>query len=336
LTAESLINDCLSRLVEQGVLSLDSQQIEGLSSHPNNRIIQLKGVSFCYKTFREVGPQQVSRITAKRYEQTPLLVMAAYITPKAKAALRQANVNYIECSGNAFIQTNIIYIYIDTNQQIPQVKLDKARRGISKAGVKVIYQFLCDPSLLNQTHRTIAYKAQTALGSIPNVMKSLKEEGFVLKGRNGWMLDDYPTLLAKWVQAFYEKLQPGLLIGRFKPLKPETFYAEWQQLDLVPETEWGGEPAGTLLRAYLKPAVFTVYTTASAPMMMKHYNWQPDDKGPITVYQSFWKDLSDYHPVVHPVLAYADLINSGDQRCWETAQKIHERYVREIADRAAK
>jgi hypothetical protein len=330
LTADTFINDCISRLVEQGVLSLDNQQIEGLSCNPNNETIQLKGVSFYCKTFREVGPQQVSRITAKRYEQTPLLVMAAYITPKAKAALRQANVNYIECSGNAFIQTKTIYIFIDTNQQIPQAKLE--RRRFSKAGVKVIYQFLCDPGLLNQTHRTIAYKAQTALGSIPHVMKSLKQEGFLLKGSNGWMLDDYHALLAKWVTAYDEILQPGLFIGRFKPLKPETFHAEWQELDLGPGTEWGGEPAGALLTAYLKPAVFTVYTTASAPMLMKHYQWQPDESGPISVYQSFWQEQSAHYPVVHPVLAYADLINSGDQRCWETAQKIHERYVRAIAD----
>lgn len=334
MTVSRLINNCLQSLQEQGALDLDDQDITEISNNPAKGTIYLKGTLFQHKTFREVGPQQVGQLTVGSYHHQPLLIMADYITPKAKAALRKANVNYIECSGNAFIQTDSIYVFIDTNRKGSQIEHNKPKRGISKAGVKVIYQFLCDPKLLNETQRTIALKADTALGSIPGVIKSLMEEGLLLKSKKGLILDDYEALLAKWIQAYYEILQPRLFFGRFKPRKPESFYTNWQQLELTPETEWGGEPAGALLTNYLKPKVFTLYTKTSSSALIRHYKWEPDEEGPIHVYQSFWQAQSAHHPAVHPVLAYADLVNTGDQRCWETAQKIYESYVRAIANQA--
>ena len=42
------------------------------------------------------------------------------------------------------------------------------------------------------------------------------------------------------------------------------------------------------------------------------------------VYQKFWQDEEANHDTVPPLLVYVDLMNTGDRRCIETAQKIYD------------
>lgn len=325
MEAEQLINDCLENLKKQGV-ALNDQ--DTMIYHGENDIIELKGVEFNFIPLKEVRPQQVLQLTHNPRKLRPLLVMARYITPKAKEALRNANINYIESSGNAFIQAGDIYIFIDTNPGSPPVH-QKPGQAFTKAGIKVIYQFLCDPGLLNETYRNIAQRADTALGALPRIMDGLKQEGFLLKAHNGWMIENYEALLEKWITAYHERLQPALFVQRFQPIQKD-FFEDWQDLQLAPETQWGGEPAGAMLTQYLKPATFTVYTTDPPNKLMHNFRWKPDPEGPVIAYKKFWKDQHNEHPTVHPVLVYADLINTHDPRCLETAQKIYDTHVKPI------
>lgn len=52
-----------------------------------------------------------------------------------------------------------------------------------------------------------------------------------------------------------------------------------------------------------------------------------DLEGNIKVFRQFWIDEQENTNSVHPLLAYADLMNKGDRRCTETAQKIYDEYL---------
>jgi hypothetical protein len=57
---------------------------------------------------------------------------------------------------------------------------------------------------------------------------------------------------------------------------------------------------------------------------MKNYRLVPDVNGNVKVYKKFWENEEMNNNVVHPLLAYTDLINKGDRRCTETAEKIYD------------
>ena len=60
---------------------------------------------------------------------------------------------------------------------------------------------------------------------------------------------------------------------------------------------------------------------------MKNYLLVPDNNGNVKVFKKFWENDEVNNNVVHPLLAYADLINKGDRRCTKTAQKIYDEYL---------
>ena len=60
---------------------------------------------------------------------------------------------------------------------------------------------------------------------------------------------------------------------------------------------------------------------------MKNYRLVPDINGNVKIFKKFWENEDVNNNVVHPLLAYTDLINKGDRRCTETAQKIYDEYL---------
>jgi hypothetical protein len=61
---------------------------------------------------------------------------------------------------------------------------------------------------------------------------------------------------------------------------------------------------------------------------MKNYGLMPDNKGNVIILEKFWDNtLENNNHSAHPILVYADLINTNDKRCLETAKMIYERHI---------
>ena len=71
----------------------------------------------------------------------------------------------------------------------------------------------------------------------------------------------------------------------------------------------------------------TLYTTETRNDLIKNYRLIPDEKGNVKAYQKFWQYDEVNDNVVPPLLVYADLINTNDRRCTETAQKIYDEFL---------
>jgi len=54
-----------------------------------------------------------------------------------------------------------------------------------------------------------------------------------------------------------------------------------------------------------------------------------DEKGNVEILARFWQQAIFRHPeeAVHPILIYADLLATGNQRNLETAKLIYERHI---------
>ena len=58
-----------------------------------------------------------------------------------------------------------------------------------------------------------------------------------------------------------------------------------------------------------------------------HYGLMPHKEGNVQVYEKFWKQ--DEEPETAPdILVYADLMNTQDSRCIETAKMIYDERIK--------
>ncbi len=284
-----------------------------------------------YKIFIEVKTglrnHQLYQIEEIANTHKPFLLIAEHLFPKIKEELRQKGIAYLETNGNIYFKNLGMYLWID-NQKPLQTGKEKTNRAFTKTGLRLVFHFLLNNEFVNYPYRDIAQKAGVGLGNINYVMNGLKETGFLLKlNKNEYKLVNKKELLEKWLVAYQERLKPVLNIGTFRFLKNEDFL-HWKNLPIKTGiTFWGGEAGGDLLTHYLKPEILTIYTDESRNDLIKNYRLIPDNKGNVQVYKKFWNYNEVNWNIAPPELVYADLINTGDRRCMETAKKILDEYL---------
>lgn len=268
----------------------------------------------------EVRPSQLSQISDYQKEQDFILI-ANKIYPKAKEILRQANIAYLEGNGSLFLYEKNTQIWIESNKSIPTIK-PKTNRAFTKSGLKVVFHFLMDKNLINQTHREISAKTGVSLGSISWIIQGLKEMGFLLKlNKSTYIWKDRKKLISYWLSAYEITLKPKLERGKY------TLRGDWKNIELNSNLSvWGGEPAGDLLTNYLRPENLTLYSQESNVELMKNYRLFAQPDGEIEIFEKFWS-TTENQITAPPLLVYADLVIVHDKRCQETAQKIYEQYI---------
>ena len=275
----------------------------------------------------EIRNGHLEKIKELANDYQPFIVVAQRIFPKIKEELRIRNIAYLEANGNIYLRNKGILIFINANSPI-EIKDKTTNRAFTKTGLKVVYQFLINEELINYTYRQIAEQTNTGIGNVSNIFNGLKQEGYLLElNKEQYRIDNKKKLVEKWIAEYERRLKPTLAIGTFRFLKEDDFY-NWKNLHLQNgRTCWGGEPAGDLLTNYLRPEELTMYTTETRSDLMKNYRLVPDMNGNVKIFKKFWEynELND--KVVNPLLVYADLINKGDRRCTETAQKIYDEHL---------
>ncbi len=285
-------------------------------------------ICFNTETRKDLREHQLPVIERLAIQKDPFMLVAQYLRPGIKAELRKRNIAYLEVNGNLFIRHKGTCILIDANKPVDLVR-ESGNRAFTKTGLKVVYLYLTDEAWLNQTQRAIARRTSTGLGNINNVNHGLEKEGFLIQIKRGVkQLQNKKELLERWMKAFLEQLQPALRIGRFRFLNDQDF-TKWKEMVLDQNTWWGGEPAAAILTNYLQPGQLTLYTTRNRNELMKEYKLIPDPKGNIAMYTPFWneEEMPPGQQTVNPLLVYADLMNTGDNRCQETARIIWDKYL---------
>ena len=257
----------------------------------------------------------------------PLLLIARHVNTDMAEELRQNGLEFIDTAGNVYINQPPVYIFVKGNRLLKTAGPMPLKRAFRTAGLRVIYGFLYNPGLENKTYREIAAAAGVALGTVDWIMKELKELGFLLDmGKAGLKLIRKGTLLQRWVTAYPEQLRPKQLLGRYQGQQ-----GWWQQKRLNPrKAQWGGEVAAARLTQYLKPELIMIYTTArELNQLLLENRLKKDLTGDVEILERFWQppETQQDEDLVHPVLVYADLLATGNQRNMETAKMIYEQHI---------
>ncbi|WP_168380955.1 type IV toxin-antitoxin system AbiEi family antitoxin [Modicisalibacter radicis] len=261
------------------------------------------------------------------------LLIADYLNASAAKKLQAQGIQFIDTAGNAFIDRPDFKILIRGNGRSASFERGEephaGQRAFQRQGLIVVYHLLIVPDLVNASVRAIAERTGVSHGTVANVLKALETGGLVATRHSGERRVIEPRkLMERWVLGYCEKLAPKLLIGEF--------YGEttdwWGEhgMDRF-AAAWGGEIAGAFFSGHLTPQMATLFLPREhLPQLMQQYRLRKPPAGVeanIRLMERFWRTDDQEPSMVHPLLAYADLIRSGDSRNAEIARILDERYL---------
>lgn len=259
------------------------------------------------------------------------VLVTRYVTPQQAEKLRQANVQFVDTAGNAFLNQPPLYVFVTGMRPAENAPRGKTSRAFSTTGVKVLFVLLCRPALATRPYREIAAAAGVSLGAVSHALDDLKAGGFLFdRGEKGRRLKNHEELIRRWGEAYTERLRPKLLFSRYTA-EHSDWWKDVQVAKMLAKQNacWGGEVAAAKLTGYLMPQVKTIYAPNRLAALQVKFGFRPDKEGDIEILKKFWAFDSDAaHPDMAPaLLVYADLMASGDERNVETARMIYDRYI---------
>ena len=258
------------------------------------------------------------------------ILVTRQVTEVMAEKLRENGIQFMDEAGNAYINHPLLYLFIKGNRNPAKMKAPEIGRTFKQTGIRLLYVLLCNPGLENRTYRKIAAKTDVALGMVNWVMRELKQLGFLLevgKGRGREIrLINKERLLERWITAYAEQLRPKLLLGRYRGT-----VGWWKEAKLNPDhAEWGGEVAAAKLTGHLNPQEATIYVDKDklADTLIQN-KLRTDPEGDVELLNRFWQPdaVARNRDMVHPLLVYADLMLTGNQRNMETARMIYDEHI---------
>jgi hypothetical protein len=255
------------------------------------------------------------------------LLVTEYVSPPVAERLRGIGLQFADAAGNMYYSAPGVLIWV-VGRRLPHVhqRQSQPNRAFRASGLRVLFGFLADTSLVDQTYRMIAEVAGVSLGSVQAVIKDLEATGYIVERNHGRQLVERERLLDTWAEFYADTLLPKLELGRFRSVSHD-WWRTATPLDYG--AMWGGETAGALVTGHLRPEVTTVYAPSLPKALLVTQRLSRDVEGDVEIRHRFWKGgLESPRPDVVPApLIYADLLAVGDSRCAETAELVRARYL---------
>ena len=249
------------------------------------------------------------------------LLVADYINPQIGDALRKRGVQFIDTAGNVYLNQPPLLVWITGRKpDVLRAAGDTRDRAFQPTGLKVLFALLCQPDAVNRPYRDIAEMAGVAHGTVGWVMPELPKLGFLIDVDDRRRLVERERLLDAWTEAYARRLRPKLPIARYQAAD-----LKWTEKLVAPEYGYllGGEPAVHRMQGHLRPGTATLYGDAVNTKLVADYRLRPDPVGNVEIMKRFWNFQTPNPGLVPPILVYADLLATGDARCFEAAQELY-------------
>lgn len=263
------------------------------------------------------------------------MVVSDYITPPIAKNLRETKTWFMDEVGNIFIEIPGKIFIFDIGYK--KNSSTKPSSLISSTNAKLFFFLLKNGPELKGTYRHMAEHAGVSLGKIAQVLTDLKQRELIYAQNDGITLRQPLKFLELWVQGYLEKLKAQLYIGTYTwPYGKDFSFLEKLASQYNGDIGIGGEYAGEILTGYLNPADMELWIEAKMlPNIRKSLKLMESVKGNIRVFSLFPGEIlidapinrSSNIKIVHPLIAYADMLGISDSRCQETAKMIRKTYL---------
>ena len=248
----------------------------------------------------------------------PVLLVLGYVQPSIMQTLYDNGICVIDYAGNCMIKHGLLCVNVSGRKNT--YRNDIKSHALSESAIKLIYRFLSEKQFIGKAYRTISSETGMSLGSIKNTIEELTNRQFVMHTDKGRRLINEDKLLELWVQEYNQTIRPKLILRRMS-FKTDMTRSKWHEMNLPDGMSWGGDCGANLTDGYLIPGSFEIYTSKPSAMLMTTGMVIPNENGEITLYQKFWNDDNDTK-IAPKIIIYADLMNSGDSRQIEAAQRL--------------
>ncbi|MFD2599033.1 type IV toxin-antitoxin system AbiEi family antitoxin [Sphingobacterium corticis] len=290
--------------------------------------VNKKELQWCVEVKNNIQLYHLSDLIHKSTQNGQLLIISTSFSEAIRQELRKANIGYIDLLGNAYLRQKDTMIWIDGRKKSKQEN-PVVTRTFSKSGLKLIFLLLSEPSAVKMTQRALADQAEIALGTVPIILKGLKDDGYLMKlNAKEYTLTNKKELLEKWIEGYGDRLKPSIQIGKYRLSKS---HKNWQEISLLSGDVWGSEVAASLMNYSLVPEKFTIYSNRTFSELIKNYRLIPDENGLVEINNAFWKeiDTKNSETIAPHILIYADLLTSDDYRNHEVAFSIYNDLIKQ-------
>ncbi|HEY6807073.1 MAG TPA: type IV toxin-antitoxin system AbiEi family antitoxin [Pyrinomonadaceae bacterium] len=275
----------------------------------------------------------IAAVSKYKRQHGPTALVTSYINPSQAEKLRDLGVEFFDTAGNVFLKQEGLHVFVTGRKARDSNKLEsRPARAFNATGSRLIFALLCNPGLEERTYRQLATEAGISLGAVNWIISDLKSLGYLIDNKQVRRIQNRKELLKRWVAAYPEQLRPKLLIGRYHK---EDARKWWKKAELPAEAFWGGEIGAALITRHLSPEAVTIYCETNLPKLQAQQALRRDSNGETELLRRFWAfdkwDEQDKH-VVPPLLIYADLIRTANDRNLETAEILYDQCIARLVE----
>ncbi len=243
------------------------------------------GVSLMVEAKRVLTPRDAERLfsgTARRYRQlnpnTPVLVVAPWLSTRTRDVLAADDINYLDLTGNVRISLQYPPLFIiskGASRDPAPMDRGKARVRGPKAGRLV--RFLLDvapPYNVSQ----VAAATQLAPGYASRLLEALDSEALIERERRGQVSSvDVPGLTRRWVEG-YDVLKANVASTFVASNGPKSILEEFAQSSISSAVAVTGSFAAVRLAPVAGPALLIAYC-ADVDSVSTQLGLLPADRG---------------------------------------------------------
>lgn len=193
-------------------------------------------------------------------QQTPLLLVAPYLSERSRELLAEQEIGYLDLTGNIRISLDYPGLFVET-RGADRAPTPAARRTTGLRGAKVgaVVRVLVDarpPS----TGKQIAAKAGVNEGYVSRILETLSDEALIQRARSGRIEDvDWPSLLRRRAATLNLFRSSGVSTYVARPGLP-ALVDKIRQLSDVDQPVITGSFAASRIAPVAAPATLVLYT----------------------------------------------------------------------------
>lgn len=152
---------------------------------------------------KRVSPKDVPHLLSQAGDTHPLLLVAPFLSPRARELLADANASYFDATGNLRIVIRDPAVFLEGRgaERDPDRK-PRALRSLKGAAAGRVVRALCD-FMPPYGVRTLAETSSTPLGTVSRVISFLEEEALLTRDQKKAITAvDWSALISRWARDY--------------------------------------------------------------------------------------------------------------------------------------
>lgn len=248
--------------------------------------------------------------------------------------LRQARLNYVDASGNCFVALGDEYM---VNVEGRRGAKTEGSKGVRAAGARVLFALLAEETLLSDSLRAIGEAADASHQAALDAVSRLQDAGEISREgrRRAWLPGGRKSAFTRWLGEYDTTLRPWLDQGRYRtseqtPDATEALLAP----PMARGTCWlGGLAAGNRLVEHYRGYGTVAHVRGSVRAFAQEVRALKDPGGKLTLLKVPCALAMEgvVEGTIHPLLVYAEMIQTKDDRALEAASMVRRRFLSEFA-----